>query len=273
MKFLKLVACLHASTFLFFTLPAHAELITVGGTGSSGPLIQILFDEFKKHDDGVSIRIIDPPLGTNGALKALEEGRVDIVLIGRPLPPELISTFGLHFSLADTPFIMASRDGQRPDGFSLDELAQVYAGTIQKWDSGATIRLALRGKLESDTLLLKSFSPKLEQALDIAASRPGMAGAVNDISTLQVIVNTPNSLGPTTLGLLTTMGLKAVAYPLEGVTPSLANLKNGTYPWRKNLSVVLSRQPSPATVRFADFMRSPTAQSIMEANDYLPATQ
>jgi phosphate transport system substrate-binding protein len=251
--------------------PARAELITVGGTGSSGPLIQILFTEFQKQFPETSLRILDPPLGTNGALKALEEGRLDIVLVGRPLSPEQLDKFGQQFSLADTPFVMASRDGQRSNGFTLDELAQVYAGTIQKWDSGASIRLVLRGSFESDTLLLRSFSTKLDKALELAATRPGMAGAVNDLATARLIANTPNSLGPTTLGLLTTLGLKLRMYPLEGVAPSITNLKNGTYPWKKNLSVILSKQPSPSTVSFAEFMRTPKAQSLMEANDYLPA--
>jgi phosphate transport system substrate-binding protein len=129
----------------------------------------------------------------------------------------------------------------------------------------------IRGSFESDTLLLKTMSPGLERAVTLAGQRPGRAGAVNDLATATLIANTSGSLGPTTLGLLTTMGLRLVTYPLNGVAPTTANLKNGSYPWHKKLAVILSLQPSPAAVSFAAFLRSPKAQAVMLRNDYLPA--
>ena len=258
---------------LWLAAPVRAEVLTIGGTGSSGPLVQLLFDAYRQQAPGVSLHIIDPPMGTNGALKALEQGRIDMVLVGRPLSPEEYARFGENFSLADTPFVMASRDGLRPQGFTLEELAAVYEGALQQWDTGAAIRLVLRGSFESDTLLLKSMSPQLAKAVDKAGAREGMAGAVNDLATARLIANTPNALGPTTLGLLTTLGLKLKTYPLNGVAPTLSNLRNGAYPWSKNLSVILPRHPSAAASGFAAFLRTPRARSLMEANDYLPAAQ
>jgi len=249
---------------------AQAEMLTIGGTGSSGPLIKILFEEFRKQAPGVTLNLIDPPLGTNGALKALAMGRIHMVLVGRPLPLEDLKPFGQHFTLADTPFVMASRDGVRSKGFTLDELAKVYDGSLQKWDTGGPIRLVLRGSFESDTLLLKTMSTGLDKAVTLAGQRPGMAGAVNDIATAMLIANTPGSLGPTTLGLLTTLNLRCVLYPINGVAPSLANLKTGCYPWHKKLSVLLPPHPRPAAANFAHFLRSPKAQAVMLRNDYLP---
>lgn len=253
--------------------PAQAEVLTIGGTGSAGPLIQLLFDEFHKQAPEVSLRIISPPLGSNGALKAMTAGRVDLAMVGRPISPEELKTYGQHFVLADTPFVMASRGGQRRNGFTLEELAKVYDGSLQKWDSGTPIRLVVRGSFEGDTLLLKSMSPSLAKAVDVANKRPGMAGAVNDIETLSLIANTPGSLGPTTLGLLTTLGTRITVFPLNGVAPSIANLKNGSYPWRKTLTVVLPNRPSPAATSFAAFLRSPKAQAVMQRFDYLPTAQ
>lgn len=253
-------------------LPAQgrAEVLTVGGTGSSSPLVQLLFDEFRKQAPDVTLRIIDPPLGTNGALKALAAGRVDIVMAGRPISPEEYKTYGEHFDFADTPFVMASRDGRRAQGFTLDQLAEVYEGRLQQWDTGAPIRLVLRGSFESDTLLLKTMGPRMEKAVPLAGQRPGMAGAVNDIATAKLLAEIPGSLGPTTLGLLTTLGLRITVFALDGVTPSTANLKKGSYPWRKTLTVVLPHAPSPAARSFAAFLRSPKAHAVMLRNDYLP---
>jgi len=250
--------------------PAYAEVLTIAGTGSSAPLIHLLFEEFQKQAPAVKLHLVTPPLGSNGALKALSQGRIDIAVIGRPIPQEELRSLGQYIGLADTPFVVASRDGQRVKGFTLGELAQVHEGSIQKWDDGSPMRLVLRGSFESDTLLLKDMSPELNRALGIAARRPGMAGAVNDLETVTLIAKTHGSLGPTTLGLLTTMRVHLKVFPLNGVMPSIENLRDGRYPWRKSLGVVLPRNPSNAALNFVGFLRSPTAQDIMKNNDYLP---
>lgn len=254
-------------------VPARAELLTVGGTGSSSPLVQLLFDEFRRQAPNVTLRIIDPPLGTNGALKALAAGRVDLVMAGRPISPEEYALYGQHFDFADTPFVMASRDGKRAKGFSMDQLAEVYEGSLTQWDTGAPMRLVLRGSFESDPLLLKTMGPRMDKAVSLAGQRPGMAGAVNDIATAKLLAEIPGSLGPTTLGLLTTLGLRITVYPLDDVAPTLANLKKGAYPWRKTLTVVLPHAPSPAARSFAAFLRSPRAKAVLLRNDYLPVGQ
>ncbi len=255
------------------TAKAQAQTITVAGTGSSMPLVQLLFTEYQKQAPEVSLHLVQPPLGTNGALKALRAKRVDVVIVGRPITPAELNQLGQHFDLAYTPFVMASSDGLRRGGFSLDELAKVYEGSLAFWDKGAPIRLILRGSFESDTLLLKEMSPRMAQATVAANKRPGMAGAVNDIETAKLIASTPGSLGPTTLGLLRTMGLNLKLFPINGAAPTISNLKSGRYPWHKKLSVVLPHTPDPAVAAFAKFLRSPRAQELMLQYDYIPIAQ
>lgn len=253
--------------------PLRAEEFIVGGTGSAGPLVEILFREFQKQAPGVTLKLVHPPMGTNGALTALAQDRVHLVMVGRPLAKEELDRFGQHFDLADTPFIMASSDGLRRGGFTLDELAQAYEGRLTRWDNGAPIRVILRGAFESDTLLLKDMSTALARSQEIARSRPGMAKAVNDIDTVPLIANTPGSLGPTTLGLLTTMGVRLHLFPLNGVAPTISNLKNGKYPWHKKLTVVLPLKPTPVAAGFAAFLRTAKARELLLKNDYLPVAQ
>jgi len=256
---------------LALAAPARAEELIIGGTGSAGPLVEILFKDFQKQSPGITLNLIAPPLGTNGALQALAQGRIHMVMVGRPLAKGELSQFGQHFNLADTPFVVASRDGLRRGGFTLDEVANVYHGRLNKWDNGAPIRLVMRGAFESDTLLLREMSTSLSTALEAARKRPGMSGAVNDIETVQLLASTPGSFGPTTLGLLATMGVRLQLFPLNGVAPTLANLRNGTYPWHKKITVVLPLQPRPAAASFAAYLRTAKAQEVLLHNDYLPA--
>lgn len=249
---------------------AQAAELVVGGTGSTSPLVEILFAEYAKQRPDVPLRLIAPPLGTNGALRAMAKGRVDVVFGGRPLDKEELAQFGQHFDLADTAFVMASSDGQRKGGFTLDEVAEVYEGRQTKWDNGAPIRLIMRGAFESDTLLLKSMSAKLDKALDVARNRPGMSGAVNDIETAVMLQKTKGSFGPTTLGLLTTLGLRLQLFSLNGVAPSTANIKSGKYPWHKKITIILPLKPSAEATDFVSFLRSDKGRELLLRNDYLP---
>lgn len=249
------------------------QALTIGGTGSSISLIDALSSEFHKQHPEITLKVVRPPLGSGGSLKALSDGRIDLAIPGRPLKPEESALLGQTFKLADTPFVMASRDGQKQGGFTLKELAEVYAGTLQQWDSGMPIRLVLRASTESDTLQLRSMSPELATAVDQAAQRSGMVMADNDLDTMDIISNTPGSLGPTTFGLLTTLGSNVSMHPLNGVAPTLSNLKNGSYPWCKTFTVALPKNPSPAALAFSLYLRSDAAKKIMLDNNYLPYEQ
>jgi phosphate transport system substrate-binding protein len=250
---------------------AAAETLTIGGTGSSGPLAQLLFEEFRKEAPDVSLRLISPPLGTNGALKALAAGRIDLALAGRSLRNGELGSFGQHFELAATPFVLASSGGQRKGGFSLDELARVYEGSLTHWDTGAPIRLVLRPAFDADTMQLRAMGPGMDKAVARSFQRPGMAVALNDLDAAELLANTPGSLGPTTMGLLKTLGMRLALMPLNGVQPSLETLKAGGYPWRKTITVVLPVKPSLAAGRFAAFLRSHKAREILLQNYYLPS--
>jgi len=249
---------------------ARAEMLSIGGTGSSEPLVRLLFEEFHKQAKDVSLNLVSPPLGTGGGIKALAEGRLDLLMAGRPLKPEEAARFGRSFELADTPFVLASSNGQRRGGFTLDELAAVYDGSLRKWDNGGQIRLVLRATFESDSLELKAMSPAMAKGVDSAATRPGMVVGNNDMETLDLLKQIPGSLGPTTLGLITTAKEKLIVLPINGVTPSVSTLKNGSYPWRKTIVVVLPQRPSASAERFVAFLQGGKARALLQRYDYRP---
>lgn len=267
----------HFSPTLFLILlgiglaqAAPAETLKIGGTGSSAPLVVLLFEEFRKQVPDAQLNQVQPPLGSGGALKALANGRIDLAFVGRPVKPEEAARVGEQREFAATPFVLASQGGRKKSGFTLDELARVYDGRLLNWEDGAPIRLILRPSFESDTLTLKAMSPALRQAADAAARRPGMAMGQDDLDTLALLRDTPGSFGATTLGLLNSSGTRLTVFALNGVTPSLANLKNGSYPWRKPMLVVLPGQPGALARQFATFLRGDKARAVLLRHDYLP---
>lgn len=248
---------------------ASAEPLKVGGTGSSTPIIQMLFDAFRQDNPEVALNLISPPLGSGGGLKALIEGRIDLAVVARPVKPSESAVLGAVFEWVATPLVLASPNGRHGNGFSVEELAQVYQGSLKNWDSGAPIRLVLRTLDDTETQTFAAMSPDMDKAVREAVQKPGMVIAMDDLEAVELIIRTPNALGGTSLGLLRSIGAAATAFPINGVTPSALTLKDGRYPWRKTLSIVLPKEPSVQARQFADFLRSEKASSLLMRYDYL----
>lgn len=258
---------------LALSAPVFGQTLTVGGTGSSDPLVRKLFEDFRKQVPEASLSVVTPPLGSGGTAKALAGKRIDLGFMGRQPSLEEKSRLGRSFPIAVTPLVFASLQGPRQPGFSLDQLAQIHEGQVTQWDTGKSIRLILRGRYESDTLTLKNMSPAMSQAVTNALNRPGMVVADNDLDTIDLLTRTSGSLGPTTLGLLSTLGVKGLqVHPINGQMPSLATYKNGSYPWVKTLILALPEKPSPLAERFVAYLQSGAARIVMQRYDYLPVT-
>lgn len=52
---------------------ANGASLLVDGTGSSEPIVRLLFEEFHKQTPEAELRHLSPPLGSGGALNALAE--------------------------------------------------------------------------------------------------------------------------------------------------------------------------------------------------------
>lgn len=250
-----------------------AEEITAGGTGSSASLLKLLASEYRKTVPSFNLKVIEPPLGSSGALRALAAGKIDLATSGRAPKDDEIAALGRSFELARTPFVLVSRTGVRPKGFSLQELADVYSGKIVRWDDGEPLRLVLRSAFESDTQTLRGMSPEMDRAVQASFERKGMAVAENDLDTLDLVERVPGALAPSTLGLISTLGKNLLVLPLGGVTPTARAVADGSYPWNKPMFVVIGKAPRPVVLDFVAFLRSARAREVLLRHEYLPGKE
>ena len=258
------------SILLGTALGVHAHTLLIGGTGSAEPLMKRLFDDFRKQSPQDSLKVINPSLGSAGGIRALSTGKIDLAISARPLKEDEKAALGPHFELCSTPFVVVTNGGKFHNGFSVDELASVYEGQLQKWDDGTLIRLVLRTRDDADSVQLKMMAPSMEKAVTAADLRQGMVYGKDDLDTLELLSRTPGSLGPTSLGLLRTIASELTVIPLNSQMPSVLSMNDGKYPWRKTLTVILPAKPSRVAMKFADFLRSDQADEIMRRYEYWP---
>ena len=201
---------------------ARAETITVGGTGSATPLIEQFARAYQSLKPEVSVKVVDPPMGSNGSIRAVLAGAIDLAMSGKPLAEAEKAQGGQDWELGRTPFLVVTSKQPQPPGFTFEQLAAIYGGEVTAWADGSPIRLVLRSPTESDTLILRQMSPAMGQAVETALARPGLPVAANDLENVDLLEKTPGSLGTTNLGLLQSRGGQLQALPLNGVAPTRA---------------------------------------------------
>jgi phosphate transport system substrate-binding protein len=244
------------------------EPLRIGGSGSPSTSITIIARAFQKSHPNVKVEIL-PGLGSSGGLKALTSGALHIALISRRLTDEERKQGLLAVHYARTPFVFATSRTTRTAGITLQEAASIYAGRKTTWPDGSLIRLVLRPEVDSETALLKSLSPAMEEAVKKAFARPGMLIAITDIDAADALGRLPGSFGTTTMSIIIAQGRPIKVLSLDGAFPSLTGLADGSYPYSKSFYLVTTAQASPLAKEFMAFVRSSHGAKLLTASGHL----
>jgi phosphate transport system substrate-binding protein len=151
------------------------------------------------------------------------------------------------------------------------QLCDLYSGAITNWRElgGPDLRIAPHtrpaGEVDADVVLagvkclqqtaLASTVVSIEKPEDMAAALATTRGAV----------------GMTSLPFVEQSGGRVRALALGGVSPTPANVRQGTYPLSRQSFLLTHTSPSPAVARFLAFVRSADGASAIAANGAVPA--
>lgn len=250
---------------------ARAETLNVGGTGSAKPLIEQFAQAYRRLKPDITVNVIHPPMGSNGSIRAVLAGAIDLAVPGKPLTEQQKTAGGQDWELGRTPFIVVTAKESHPIGFTLERLAAIYRGEVTTWADGSPIRLVVRSPAESDTLILRNVSPLMAQAVDVALARPGMLVAANDLENLDLLERTPGSLGTTNLALMQSENRKLNVLRIDNKASTLDALGQGAYPYYKPLYIAHGPKLSSAADGFLAFVLSASSQEILKRAGYVPA--
>jgi phosphate transport system substrate-binding protein len=253
-----------AALLAFGPRSAVAETIRISGTGGAVGTMRILGEAFRKIDPGVRIDIL-PGMGSSGSIKAVLAGRLDIGLSARPLSDEERAQGVVETRYARTPFVFAVNNTLKMTGLTLEGLAEIYAGK-RDWENGKRIRLVLRPQEDSDIPVLKSISPAMSAAVDIALRRKGMIAATTDPDAADAIESVPGAFGGTTLAIVLSEKRALSVLALGGVVPSVRSMADRSYPYSKSFFMMTKANPPVSVRRFIEFVRSPAGAAILAKN-------
>ena len=248
---------------LAFSLASTAAEIRIAGTGNAlGAMKQIANAYNKSHPHAKAIVL--ESIGSSGAIKGVARGAIEVGLSSKTLT-ENEKQLGLRIiEYARTPTVFAVRPENSKTGITVDEILSIYSGKLTRWPDGTLIRPILRQPGEHNTEQILKLSSDMAAALHLAENRPGTPFAVTDQEAAGKMENIPGSIGVTTLGLILSEKRSLRPLILNGVSPTPENAHAGRYLMVKHFYLVLSKTPSPETMAFVKFLRSPSGQTILK---------
>jgi len=211
------------------------------------------------------IRISIAGGGSGVGIKQVGEGLVDIGNSGRKAKKEEIERYGLQmFKWAIDGVGIVVNPANKVQSLSTRQLQAIYAGTIANWQQlgGVDREINLYTRDESSGTRAVFWKKALKKG-DIAknanfvASNGAMKAAVSQ---------DPYGIGYVSVGY---MDKVVAAVTLDGVAPTIDNVKSGKFPVSRGLYSNMKGEPVGLTKKFIDFMLSDEGQKIVEEKGFV----
>ncbi|MEO6968487.1 MAG: substrate-binding domain-containing protein [Rhodanobacteraceae bacterium] len=248
------------------TLTVRGDLVTSHG------LVDAMADAWQKADNGC---IEVQPFNTLSGIDAALDGSADIAASARASFPKRAQETGLVFTpVAWDALVMIAHPSNPVSNLTLKQLHDIYYGKITNWKD-------LGGKDEPiDLYTVASPLDGAEFSLrrlmygkgDAPVVMPRMYINVNMLE--QGVTLDPKALGLSTLsGVHDNKDVKVI--PIEGVTPTLATVADGSYPL--STPIYLASNPSSPhaaeIAKFMTFLSGDEARKIARDHDLLPYSE
>ena len=249
------------------TAPAKLSgTVSTDGSTSMEKVIGALGEAFMEANPDVTFTY--NPTGSGTGIQAVAEGRCDIGLSSRALKAEekdsgLIETILAYDGIA----VIVNPENPVSD-LTLAQIADIYTGKITNWSEvgGADAEIVLIGR-EAGSGTRSGFE-EIVGVVDACQYRQELSSTGDVITT---VAQNPGAIGYASLASVKDT-VKAVQ--VEGVTPSEATVKDGSYAIQRPFVLVTKEGVtlSEAAQAFFDYVTSSDANEVITAAGVVPNT-
>jgi phosphate transport system substrate-binding protein len=244
--------------------------LTIAGSGTNLPIIQILAQAFTKQHPDISIKV-PASIGSNGGINAVADGAIAIGLISRELRKRELGLGLTVLNYARTPLIIAVHPSVAEENITAAEFLDIYRGKKTSWKNGKEIIVLTREPGDSSIEALAKGVPDFKKVYDESRQAQRWTNLLSDQEMNETLAKTPQAIGFSDLGEITVERHRVKALKVNGVAPTLTNVETGAYRLVKPLRFVFRQEQLPATAReFLAFVRSREGAKLMQVNGYLP---
>ncbi len=269
--------CIVLCISLTFTAVTKAEKTTIKISGSTTVLPVIVKASEKITANSPDFRITVNPGGSGVGIKSLGNGLVDIGLISRQITDEELKyfsniDFNKHVIGKDAVACVISSEIYNAGVKSLtkEDIRRIYSNDIVNWKEvgGPDKRIFCidkeRHRGTRHVFMEYIFGNKKAKA-------PGadlVCGSNNEEQTKIALSNT--AIGMLSFAWIND-DVKGVGIRVDDmvIEPTIANVKNGTYPITRDLTLITNGEPKGAASVFIDYLLTSAGQNIVEEQQYV----
>ncbi len=248
---------------------ARSSTLRLAGSGSNLPLTRELAEAFMRRWPDRRL-IVFESVGSTGGIRAASDGAVDLGLVSRPLRASEDSLGLVVIPYARVAVAAVANLDVADHGLSRERLVNIYAGEERRWSDGEAIIVLQRERGDSSHAAVDRELPEFAAVNDVAYREERWRVLYNDRAMYEALVSTPGSIGLLDVGATQTQALALRVLRLDGVAPSEASLRSGSYPFAKVLAFVSATQPEGIAREFVDFIRSSDGQALIRQRGYVP---
>ena len=258
-----------AATTAPATTAAPAKLsgtVSTDGSTSMEKVIGALGEAFMEANPDVTFTY--NPTGSGTGIQAVAEGRCDIGLSSRALKAEEKNSGLIETILAYDGIAVIVNPENPVSDLTLAQIADIYTGKITNWSEvgGADAEIVLIGR-EAGSGTRSGFE-EIVEVKDACQYRQELSSTGDVITT---VAQNPGAIGYASLASVKDT---VKALQVEGVTPSEATVKDGSYAIQRPFVLVTKEGVtlSEAAQAFFDYVTSSEANAVITAAGVVPNT-
>ena len=254
---------------------SRVTTVVVSGSSTVMPLAELAAEEFNLVQERYRVNVKSG--GSGVGIVDLAEGRADIAMTSRDLKlqerqryenpttrfaEQVVGYDAICLVVSPTVYDFGVTS------LSRDQVRRIYSGSIVNWAAlgGPNLGIFAVGRRPGSGTR-DTFNEIIMGSRE--AETPGVAYDSGESSEVKFSTQrSDNAIGY--MGYSFVMRGDARVISLDGIYPSIENIKNGTYPLARKLYFVTLGQPSPGAMAFIDYVLSPAGQQIAIDNGFIP---
>ncbi len=250
--------------------PSTDGAVRVDGSTGVMPLVAALARAYEAGHPGARV-VLGGGLGSAARVRALVADSIDVALTSQDVAPDALAGQGVAVhAIAQAAVVFAVPAAVAVPALTQQQLCDAYAGRVTSWQQlgGPEQRIVAHtrpaGEVDGDVAI--AGVPCLRDAV-----RTGTVRSIEQPEAMaEALATTAGALGMTSLPFVERSGGRLRAVALDGVVPSVANVRSGAYPLTRRSLLLTRTAPSSAVARFLAFVRSPEGAAVITANGAVP---
>jgi phosphate transport system substrate-binding protein len=249
--------------------------VTISGSSTVMPLAELAAEEFNFMQDKYHLSVTSG--GTGVGIIDVAQGRSDIAMASREITPVERQRYEVdeekfeEYPIGVDAICIVVSDEVYDSGvtsLTKEQVKQIYAGDITNWMDvgGEDMEIFAIGR-RAGSGTRDSFHEIVMGSKE--AEAPGVSMEASESSEVKTAIRgSDNAIGY--MGYSYVLKGDARVISLDGVEPTIENIRNGSYPLSRKLYFYTMGDPSPGAKAFMDFLRAPDGQRIAVENGFIP---